>query len=210
MSKPLDDLSHAVETVTLLLPYLPATERNMRASMPEPGGTSYDAGRPGAVAWCDRHEQEVERCHKAEHGCVGIPLDTMSDPTGEGAIDSPVFAEAREVRRIARAWSKDAEWLTHLVSRYRETVIAEELDIVHDDNRPRCEVHASAALDEEANGGVMERVGDWPLPSPMRVCSSCRHRIKTTRRIPTPDDVRYFTERLRWPHLYETGFGEAS
>lgn len=40
MTRPLDDLAYAVETATLLLPFLPKCERNMRACLPDAKGTS--------------------------------------------------------------------------------------------------------------------------------------------------------------------------
>jgi hypothetical protein len=202
MTRPLEDLAHAVETVGLLLPYLPATERNMRASMPDTGGTSYDGGRRGAVPWCDIHEREVAACHRAELYCEGAPLDVDGDRTGEAAIACPVFAEAREVRRIAAAWARDAGWLVALVRRYRESDLPAERDEVAVGNEPACEVHGAAGI-IRPRVVVMERAGDWPLPRPTGVCLSCRDRIRVTHRMPTVADVESFEQRGKWPLLHE-------
>lgn len=94
--------------------------------------TEAEAGAPRARAydgivttggrstiWCDRHEREVEQCHRHDLDCCGAPI-AVSDPTGEAAIRGVKATKDRaKLERLVRNISDHVSALSGLVERWQ-------------------------------------------------------------------------------------------
>lgn len=179
----------------------------------QPGAASYGPVRNGTPSelWCDEHERAQHDCERAGELCTGVPV-VLNDRTGEAALGYSDDAAVRDKRQIERDMSTvvaiaarfariDNTWKARSPTRkeQRETESA---------NVPGCELHASVGVhvDAEARAGLISTAGGWPLPRPMRLCSSCRQRIGRTHRVPSKADLEYHIAHLQWPRMLDVNY----
>lgn len=144
-----------------------------------PGAANLDGiGGPSATAWCETHEQDVERCLKtcAHHGCAldqcrrdqsrncyrtrdcfGVPVGTQSDRTGMAAATND-DARATEAALI-EATEQATAWLEIMfeiaVQNSGKRATAAQRREAEADNRLVCESCLRADVPERDEDGAI-------------------------------------------------------
>lgn len=201
-----DTLDLATEDLLRFSHELPRLLRAIRDAMPgQPGAASYDT--------------PVVRGHTTVIDEQGTPMPSVSDPTGEAAVElaggrHPAVADLHQLNRRIRAVAQHADALVRIANTWKARPPTDkerrDTDLDNDELRAGCEVHARAGLYARREC-VAEIVDGWMLPRPMGLCSVCRSRIKRTHRLPTVEDVQAYVERGKWPLMFETSYrGKAS
>ncbi len=191
--RPLEQLDSDVETLLRCLSQLDAVERNMNSLLPTLRAQAYVVTHGGTTVWCDTHEQEVQRCHKAEHTCLGIPLPKVTDPTGDDTTAMLVLADARDARAQMRAVHHATNFLVKLIGRYTADAGPTERDEVERENQPKCERHLRYGYDVPARARSGTRVrrpdGSYVLADPRRLCRWCTDATLTLDRLPLEREI---------------------
>jgi hypothetical protein len=208
-----DRLDKAAEDIIRARSELHEVERIMNLSLPGLEAQALDSDKGGAVLWCDEHERRVADCHKRqdEDGrfltCEGIPLPKVTDPTGDDALSTRVWADVREAHRRAHRIEGDAAWFVGLVNRWKDDGITPaKVAELADKNAPKCERHLRYGYEVDARGKEPTKVkhgGQAILQDAVRLCRWCeddvRNRFIDTgeRRLPTEHEVHHHARKVR-------------
>lgn len=94
--------------------------RDIRNAQRGPAARGGDGiGGTRSVIWCDHHQREVERCHREDESCTGVPVVVSGDPTGEAAVGfDPVESDRAELDHAVREIRRLAEIVVGTMARY--------------------------------------------------------------------------------------------
>lgn len=138
------------------LPELLAAIRNMEVGYPTSVGYEGDrtSGHTTVLdTWCAKHLQEVDICQGQGHKCAGVPVPSVSDPTGEAAVIQRDAARAheRELGDIVTRLERDLRRLDRIGDLYLQSELtAKAIAALRAEAKDLCEIHHLAGFDVEA------------------------------------------------------------
>jgi hypothetical protein len=173
-------------------------KRRMRDTIPDLGAQSYDREPSDPVVWCDTHERPVASCHRLDFLCRGIPLEKLTDPTGNGAVSHP-YKDPGEFMAHARKAAHHIEEMAEIAGRYKPDDPQLSLEMEEANAKPdgceRCSRLDRWAPRHTANptdvGGI--------LNTAMLVCQGHYDFIRTRGRLPSEEEDAYYASKGKWP-----------
>lgn len=84
-----------------------------------PRGSSGEGGGSRSVIWCETHEREVERCHREDELCDGVPIAVSGDPAGEAAMrPDRAAADRARLEELLKSMGRQAGQVLDILARY--------------------------------------------------------------------------------------------
>lgn len=210
-----DELDTTLEHLLKKTDFLPEVERRMRASLSEPGGHGFEVKSRPSVLYCEAHERDLRECEDSARrkgvafACVGVPVPTVSDPTGDGAMhDEQIRDEVRRFEREARAVISASSWISGFVERWMRDDRTPLRDPYEKSKLPNCEIHARYGYVRTARsqGTRVKDHGKPILDVPYALCEWCEDTVRRLQRLPLEVEVHDHVDgkRLRMVREDET------
>lgn len=103
-----------------------------------PRGSAGDGGGSRSVIWCEDHEREVERCHRDDELCDGVPISVSGDPAGEAAMrPDRAAADRARLEELLKSMGRQAGQVLDILARYtpRQATDKEKRDTLQANER---------------------------------------------------------------------------
>lgn len=191
-------LDSDAEDLVRCIHLLPDVEARMRATLAEPGGHGFEVVSRATVLYCELHHRDLTDCQREarkledECYCTGVPVPTVSDPTGEAAVHDRVWADARELHRRRASISDDVAWIVGMVARWSKDDRVPLRDAKAKADQPLCEIHLRYGYDRPATskkGTRVKRNGVPILSRPYCLCQWCEDTTQKLGRVPIEVEV---------------------
>lgn len=125
----------AIELGTRLVNDWRPLERRIRDTIPDLAAANYDGEPSDPVVWCDTHERPVAACQKLDFLCRGVPLEKMTDPTGNGAATHP-YKDPGEFMAHARKVAHHIQEMVTIAGRFKPDDPQMQLEVEEANTKP--------------------------------------------------------------------------